>query len=61
MVELIKGQSKKNIHILVQKLISHEIIEFLINFITFKSNVLILMLYSGGVRLGLKNMHDLPS
>ena len=33
--------------------------KYLIISMTLKLNVLILMLYNGGVRLGLKNIHDL--
>ena len=33
--------------------------KYLIICMTFKLNVLILMLYNGGVRLSLKSMHDL--
>ena len=56
MVELMKSKRKKNINILREKPISDEI---LISCMTLKLNVLILMLYNGGVRLGLKNIHDL--
>ena len=56
MVELMKRKRKKNINILLE---NQYLMKYLIICMTLKLNVLILMLYNGGVRLGLKNIHDL--
>ena len=57
MVELMKHKRKKNINILLEK--NQDMMNYLIIDMTLKLNVLILMFYNGGVRLGLKNIHNL--
>ena len=51
--------SKKMVELMKQKWKNQYLMKYLIFRMTLKSNILILMLYSGGVRLGLKNIHDM--
>ena len=56
MVKLMKRKREKNINILLEKPISNEIFYYLHDSHVECSH---LMLYNGGVRLDLKNIHDL--